>query len=81
MRHTQLQAARAGEITLEMKFTDSMTGQLLAAALDRRVGGKNPSTIVDVWANADEALQFWSKLVAFRLCTGKQLAGCVNPND
>ena len=30
-----------GEITGEFKVTDAMTGELLGAALDRRVGGKD----------------------------------------
>ena len=58
-----------GEITAEFKATDAFTGQLLAAGLDRRVGGKDPKGIIDTWANADDALQYWAKLVRFRACT------------
>jgi len=57
-----------GEITVEMKVTDAASGELLGAALDRRVGGKTPEGIVDTWYNADEGLKYWAKRLAFVLC-------------
>lgn len=68
-----------GEITAEMKVTDAMTGTLLGAALDKRVGGKNPEGIVDVWYNADEALKYWAKKVRYVMCTERGGASCVKP--
>ena len=41
-----------GEITGEMRATDSMTGELLAAALDKRVGGKQLQERFPVGAGA-----------------------------
>src|SRR5512137_635566 len=35
--------AGVGEITMQIKITDAGTGELLGAALDRRVGGKELS--------------------------------------
>ena len=45
-----------GEITGQIKITDATTGDLLAAALDRRVGGKSWKGMWDTWYNADSAL-------------------------
>jgi len=68
-----------GEITGEIKVTDAMTGELLGAALDRRVGGKAAKGIVDTWYNADEALKFWAKQVRYVMCTERGAANCVKP--
>jgi len=68
-----------GEITGEIKITDAMNGTLIGAALDRRVGGKDPKGIVDTWYNADQALQYWAKQVRYVLCTERGGANCVKP--
>jgi hypothetical protein len=68
-----------GEITGEMKVTDAMTGDLLAAALDKRVGGKDVKGIYDTWYNADSALQYWAQRVSFMLCTERGGSDCVKP--
>lgn len=68
-----------GEITVEMKVTDAMSGDLLGAALDRRVGDKNPVGIIDTWYNADEALKYWAKQTRFVLCRERGGANCVKP--
>ncbi|HXK55654.1 MAG TPA: DUF3313 domain-containing protein [Gammaproteobacteria bacterium] len=68
-----------GEITVEMKVTDAKSGDLLGAALDRRVGDKNPVGIIDTWYNADEALQYWAKQIRFVLCRERGGAGCEKP--
>ena len=70
-----------GEITTEMKITDALTGELLAAALDRRVGGHNITTLWSSWNDADKALQFWAKRMAYVYCTEKKLQGCVDPSN
>jgi len=70
-----------GEITVELKITDAQTGQLIGAALDRRVGGKRLSDVWDTWSNADEATKYWAKRLTYVLCMEKKLQGCVNPNE
>jgi hypothetical protein len=44
-----------GEITVELRVTDALTGQLVGALYDRRVGGKASEGIWDTWYNADQA--------------------------
>jgi hypothetical protein len=68
-----------GEITMEMKVTDASTGELLGAAIDRRVGGHKVSKLWSSWYTADEALKFWAQQTAFALCTARGDANCVKP--
>jgi hypothetical protein len=68
-----------GEITAEMKITDASTGELLGAAVDRRVGGKELSKLWSDWHNADDALQYWAKRLRFALCEMRGAANCVKP--
>jgi len=68
-----------GEITAEFKVTDAMSGALLGAALDRRVGGKAPQGITDTWYNADEALKYWAKRVRYVMCNERGGTDCVKP--
>ncbi len=65
-----------GEITMEMKITDADTGQLLGAALDRRVGGKDPKGLFNTWYNADSAMQYWAKRLRYVLCTERGGTDC-----
>jgi hypothetical protein len=71
--------AGVGEITMQMKITDASTGELLGAALDRRVGGKELSKLWSSWHNADDALKYWAKRLSFTLCNMRGGANCVKP--
>jgi len=71
--------AGVGEITVEMKLTDASTGELLGAAVDRRVGGKELSKLWSGWHNADDALQYWAKKLSFALCDMRSGTNCVKP--
>ena len=68
-----------GEITAEFRLTDDTTGELLAAALDRRVGGKTLQGVWDTWHNADDGLQAWAKRIGFLLCKQRNGTGCQAP--
>lgn len=68
-----------GEITVELKFTDSVSGELLGAALDRRVGGKNPKGIIDSWYNADQALKYWAEQLRYVMCMERAGSDCEKP--
>ncbi len=68
-----------GEITGQIKITDATTGDLLAAALDRRVGGKSWKGMWDTWYNADSALKYWAQRTAYVLCTQRGEANCPEP--
>jgi len=69
-----------GEITAEYRLTESVSGELLFAAMDRRVGGKTVKGIWDTWYNADDALQYWAKRIGFLLCENyRQGKDCKEP--
>lgn len=68
-----------GDITVEFKTTDAVSGELLAAALDKRVGGKNPEGTFDTWANANAALEYWAKRIRFVACDMRKGANCEKP--
>jgi hypothetical protein len=68
-----------GEISGEFKITDASSGELLGAAIDRRVGGKGVKGIWDTWYNADGALQYWAKQARFVLCEKRSGSACEKP--
>jgi len=57
-----------GSAQAEAKITDSTTGQVLAAAVSKRVGGGSP-TAADQWklGDAENALTYWAQQMATRL--------------
>ncbi len=70
-----------GEITMEMRVTDATSGELLGAALDRRVGGKSWAGVTNKWYNADEALKYWAEWTRYVFCTMRGGTKCVKPDS
>jgi hypothetical protein len=68
-----------GEITGEFRINDAVTGELLGAALDKRVGGKQLRGAFTSWQDADSGLQYWAELARYRLCQFRGGASCVEP--
>lgn len=57
-----------GGATAEAKVLDSTTHQVLAAAVDRRIGGGSISTAAQwQWGDAENAMQAWAQQLATRL--------------
>lgn len=71
----------AGEITAEFKIHDAQTGELLAAGIDRRVGGRTPidGEMLNSWGDVKNSLEFWTDAAVYRLCTLRGGPGCVEP--
>ncbi len=60
--------AFVGSAQAEAKITDSVTGQVLAAAVDKRVGGGSVTTAAQwQWGDAENALTAWAQQMATRL--------------
>jgi hypothetical protein len=57
-----------GSAEADAKVSDSVTGQVLAAAVSKRLGGGSP-TNVDVWelGDAENAITYWAQLTTKRL--------------
>jgi hypothetical protein len=68
-----------GAVEAELKMSDSMTGKVLAAGIDRRVGGKTLSKGVSQWSDVHNAMDFWALQVAYRLCKTTGQPGCAKP--
>jgi hypothetical protein len=65
-----------GESQAEAKVTDGANGHLLAAAIDRRVGGKSISGTTSSWDDVHKAFEYWARQLRYRLCTESGRQGC-----
>lgn len=71
-----------GAAAIEVRISDSLTGEILGAVIDKRVGAKNLDfDIVSKWADVDEILKFWAKFTAYKICESKELPNCVKPKS
>jgi hypothetical protein len=60
--------AFVGSAEAMMKMTDSVTGQLLAGAIDKRAGGMALSSAAQwQWGDAENAMNYWAQKIANRL--------------
>jgi len=58
-----------GEAAIEVRVTDAQTGEVLWAAVDRRVGKKKlDAESFDSWADVYESLRYWAEQTRWRLC-------------
>jgi hypothetical protein len=59
-----------GSAEAEAKITDSVSGEVLAAAVSKRVGGGSPKA-ADQWdlGDAENALTYWAELMTNRLAS------------
>ncbi len=68
-----------GELSGEMKVTDASTGQLVLAAVDRRVGRKYQPAEFKYWGEAYDAIEYWAKRARYVTCVRKGLPDCQEP--
>jgi hypothetical protein len=68
-----------GSASLEGKLTDSMSGKLLLAAVDRRGGTKDLSGMTNEWNDVEKAYTYWAGKVRWRLCMLRGGVVCVEP--
>lgn len=70
-----------GATTAEAKLTDAMTGELLGAGIDRRVGGNSVEDSLDSWNDVHAAFRLWAERLSFRLCRGRGDEDCQPPRE
>ena len=59
-----------GSAQAEAKITDSVTGEVLAAAVSKRVGGGSPKDAAQwEFGDAENALSYWAQLTTTRLAS------------
>ena len=82
----ELQGIKSGKSSFvgfamaEAKFTDAESGLLLAAAIDKRVGGKTFKDF-DSWSDVRAAVDLWTKFIVFRLCLLRGESDCIPPTE
>jgi hypothetical protein len=69
-----------GEAQIEVKATDATTGELLAAGIDHRVGGKAlDASIMTSWGDVENMMRLWANHGSYNLCRLQQRGNCVPP--
>lgn len=68
-----------GEASAEARISDGASGETLAAAVDRRVGGKSLGGSTDSWNDVRQAFVYWARQFRFRLCSERGGTDCVAP--
>jgi hypothetical protein len=76
-----------GMVTVEGKYSDAQTGEVLAATIDRRVGQRHPiigifeKETYDTWHDVDEAMRYWAERLRYRFCERRGGTNCVVPKE
>jgi len=73
--------AFVGTASIEGEATDSQTGELLAAGVDRRGGGKYAWKSLERWGDVEAALTYWAKKARWRACLLRGDATCEKPEE
>jgi hypothetical protein len=69
-----------GEAVIEAKVTDSQTGEVLRAGVDRRVGKKHLSAdAFNSWTDVYESLRYWAENGRYQLCQARHAPDCPKP--
>jgi len=68
-----------GSSSIEIKVTDSATGEILFEAVDRRGGTKSLSGVFNSWNDVEEAYRFWAEKMRYRACQWRSGTDCVEP--
>lgn len=60
-------AAFVGMAGAEADITDAISGERIAAAVDRRVGKKSYEGVTQQWDDVNQAFDYWAERMAYRL--------------
>ena len=70
----------SGDVSIEARFSDGVTGEIYKAAVDRRIGQKSFSAeSLDSWQTVNDAILFWSRYTRFNLCELRAEGDCEKP--
>lgn len=71
-----------GDAAIELKVTDALSGELLAAGVDRRVGGKllTPSHFTS-WGTVEDMMRLWASHGSYNLCMLQKRSSCQEPQS
>jgi len=68
-----------GEASVEVDIVDAHTGEHIFAGVDSRGGGKRIGKGMGKWADVNNALEYWAKVLRYRLCVERGGTGCQRP--
>ena len=72
--------AFVGQATVAAEVCDSQSGELLAAWVAGRVGGKQlDQAQFDSWGDVEQAMDFWAQNAAYHFCKLQKKKGCQKP--
>jgi Protein of unknown function (DUF3313) len=72
--------AFVGEAQVEVKATDALTGELLAAGIDHRVGGKAlDASMMTSWGDVEAMMRLWASHGSYNLCRLQNRTNCIAP--
>lgn len=72
--------AFVGEAEMEYKAKDAVTGELLAAGVDHRVGGKLlTASQFSSWGDVEKIMRLWASYGSYNLCKLQERTDCVQP--
>jgi len=60
-------SAFVGKAAVELEIVDIVTNKRLAAAVDKRSGGKNYEGSLSTWADVEQACDYWAERLRLRL--------------
>lgn len=70
-----------GAASVEAKITDGLSGELLYAAVDRRVGERTSDPSTKRWVDVESILYYWGDLSRYRLCILRGGVDCSRPKQ
>jgi hypothetical protein len=81
VRYFRGKPAFVGEITIQFTVHDPMTGELLFAGTDRRVGGQNlfDRELLNSWGDVQNSMEFWTEQSVYHLCLARRGSNCAAP--
>ena len=72
--------AFVGEAEIEYKVKDAVSGELLAAGVDHRVGGKFlQASHLTSWGEVEDMMKLWAVYGSYNLCKLQKRATCLEP--
>jgi Protein of unknown function (DUF3313) len=72
--------AFGGELSIEYMINDSVTGELLAAGADRRVGGDQVGRATfTTWGDVQNIITLWTDFAVYRFCIDRGGKDCRKP--
>lgn len=72
--------AFVGQASVEARLVDSQSGELLAAGIDRRAGGKKLGKGTGYWRDVENVFDYWSAKIRWRLCQQRNGKDCQSPD-